>query len=173
MRDPYVRSTKSKMEIIEMKRLLKKKARAVRTAFEIKRTQRRIHLAQWVTKNVRDSDTIQYITDTMAVGGPLRIEYLGEWRLIYPYGWKATKSGNVLLMCYKDTGEVRGYRLDRITSVGFDSETIGITGYDDQGELEDVLDTIGTPPSDSSNETRMDETDQRLPFEDELSVLNS
>jgi hypothetical protein len=91
-----------------LKRLLKK----------FSRLRRKIVTADWTPIDPSNQDVVQVITDVMAAGTQIQIEYEGSgWRLIQPYGWNSSKEGNILLMCYKDTGEVRSYRLDRVLQV--------------------------------------------------------
>ena len=97
-----------------MKRLLKK----------ISRLKRKI-IAEWVPVDPNSEDIVQVITDAMAAGTQIQIEYEGSgWRLIQPYGWNSSKDGNILLMCYKDTGEIRSYRLDRVLQVLVDGNML-------------------------------------------------
>ena len=62
-----------------------------------------------------DDNTIQYITDSMANNLPIQIQYEGSgWRTIQPYSFTTSQDNNILVMCYKQDGSVRSYRLDRI-----------------------------------------------------------
>lgn len=71
--------------------------------------------AEWVQMNLQDPNLMQYITDCMNYGYAMQIDYENSgWRTIYPYGFNTSKEGNVLIMCYKDSGEVRSYRFDKI-----------------------------------------------------------
>lgn len=98
-----------------MKRLLKK----------LSRLRKKIITADWTPIDPSSQDVVQIITDAMAAGTQIQIEYEGSgWRLIQPYGWNSSKEGNILLMCYKDTGEVRSYRLDRVLQVLVDSNQL-------------------------------------------------
>jgi len=97
-----------------VKRLLKK----------ISRLKKKI-IAEWTPVDPSSQDVVQIVTDAMAAGTQIQIEYEGSgWRLIQPYGWNSSKDGNILLMCYKDTGEVRSYRLDRIIQVLVDESLL-------------------------------------------------
>jgi predicted DNA-binding transcriptional regulator YafY len=97
-----------------VKRLLKK----------ISRLRKKI-IAEWTPVDPSSQDIVQVVTDAMAAGTQIQIEYEGSgWRLIQPYGWNSSKDGNVLLMCYKDTGEVRSYRLDRVLQVLVDESLL-------------------------------------------------
>lgn len=62
-----------------------------------------------------DDNTIQYITDSMANNLPIQIQYDGSgWRTIQPYSFTTSQDNNILIMCYKQDGSIRSYRLDRI-----------------------------------------------------------
>lgn len=93
---------------------------------------RRIVLGEWTQINPTDPETIQQLTDAMTYGYPVQINYEGSgWRTIQPYGWNTSNQkadgtgGNVLLMCYKDTGEVRSYRMDKIQDIFIDFDSSG------------------------------------------------
>lgn len=77
--------------------------------------------AEWVRMNLQDPNLMQYITDCMNYGYAMQIDYENSgWRTIYPYGFNTSKDGNVLIMCYKDSGEVRSYRFDKIFDMYID-----------------------------------------------------
>lgn len=75
-------------------------------------------LASWKPINTKGPELLQVLTDAMTYNSGIRINYRNSgWRSILPYGWNTSKDGNTLLMCYKDSGEIRSYRLDRIFDV--------------------------------------------------------
>lgn len=122
-----------------MKRLLKK----------ISRLRRKI-IAEWVPVDPNSEDIVQIITDAMAAEAQIQIEYEGSgWRLIQPYGWNSSKEGNILLMCYKDTGEIRSYRLDRVLQVLVDENMLSnepvINGPITPDNMYDVQDYKANP----------------------------
>jgi hypothetical protein len=44
--------------------------------------------AAWQSIDVSSPDLVQIVTDAMAMGTQIQIEYQGSgWRLIQPYGW--------------------------------------------------------------------------------------
>src|SRR3712207_8097746 len=64
----------------------------------------------------------------------VQIDYDGSgWRNIKPYGWNTSKQnsngegGNVLLMCYQDSGEVRSYRFEDRKSTRLNSSHANIS----------------------------------------------
>jgi len=90
--------------------------------------------AEWVPVNLKKDDFVQVLTDAMSYNSNLQINYKGSgWRSIQPYGWNASKDGNILLMCYKDTGEIRSYRIDRIYDLLVDNELL--KNIDDNNDL--------------------------------------
>lgn len=73
--------------------------------------------AQWKPVDIKNNNSLalQALTDAMTYNATIQINYRNSgWRTIIPYGWNASKDGNILLMCYKNTGEIRSYRIDRI-----------------------------------------------------------
>ena len=91
--------------------------------------------ANWEQISVDSTNELQVLTDAMSYGSQVQINYKGSgWRMVLPYGWNSSQAGNVLLMCYKDTGEVRSYRLDRISELLVDESLVNISD-DDTGEL--------------------------------------
>lgn len=154
-----------------MKRLVRKSSR--------KRLFRTI-IAEWQTIDAGGSDTIQTITNAMENNEQIQIEYEGSgWRLITPYGWNTSKEGNMLLMCYKDTGEVRSYRFDRIQSIMVDDSLLVdqddnnpngllIRDYDDIPE-EYQIPTL--PNMDEIIEQTESESGNELPFNEALDYL--
>lgn len=86
---------------------------------------KKIITSEWQQINPTDPDTIQELTDAMTYGYAVQINYKGSgWRTIQPYGWNTSKDGNILLMCYKDSGEVRSYRMDKIEDIYIDKDSI-------------------------------------------------
>ena len=82
-------------------------------------------LAQFV-KVENDADAVQLLTDCMANGLEVQLEYADSgWRTVVPYGWHSSQAGNLLVMCYKNGSEVRSYRLDRVQQLYVDSTLFG------------------------------------------------
>ncbi|MNJ90351.1 hypothetical protein D3C87_79470 [compost metagenome] len=161
-----------------MKRLRKKISTLVHNDLRRRRTNRRLIFAEWVPADVNDPNVVQYITDVMASGGNVQIEYNGEWKTIAPYGWNSSQAGNVLLMCYKDTGEVRSYRLDRITNFQFDSDTMDTSMFapeETQTDEEITVDGLEVPtlPNEQQDEfsTEQSNTGPESPFETAIETL--
>lgn len=101
--------------------------------------------AEWVQMNLQDPNLMQYITDCMNYGYAMQIDYENSgWRTIYPYGFNTSKDGNVLIMCYKDSGEVRSYRFDKIFDMYIDYNDNSFVNneeqqYEDQNAEEQLI----------------------------------
>lgn len=170
-----------------MKRLQRKLSHLARKSFYDLRAKRRNVFAEWISSDPSDPNLVQNITDIMAGGGQIQIQYNGEYKTILPYGWNSSKEGNVLLMCYKDTGEVRSYRLDRVTEVLFDSDNLPVgmqeEGLFDDQSIENNPDDMGDIPQ-LPDEEVVDEfsgedqlqfdplNEQELPFDDALEIMD-
>ena len=153
----------------------------------IKKNHYFVKKAEWKSVNNYD-DRIQELTNCMALGIMAKINYQNSgWRDIYPYGWNTSKTqsngdgGNILLMCYKDTGEIRSYRLDRIEELLIDDSLIEnqpVT-VNDMYEVEDY----NSDPSDfeipelPNMEQIIEETEnemgQESPFDEGINYLNN
>lgn len=150
-----------------MKRLMNKRATSLLKAFKRKRMMR---FAEWVDKEVTDPNLVQDITNVMSTGGQIQIMYTdGGWRTISPYGWNSSKEGNVLIMCYKDTGELRSYRLDRVQLVKIDSDALS----PEDELIGEEFDTLENSEFDLPLETNDTEVDKDLPFDDAIDMLDA
>lgn len=146
----------------------------------ISRLKRKI-LSAWQPIDINGPDVVQIITDAMAAATQIQIEYQGSgWRLILPYGWNTSKDGNILLMCYKDTGEIRSYRLDRVLQVLVDDTLLNQPSSSDNGMLE-VTDYNASPEDfeipllpniDEILEESENEVGQKLPYDEGLDYLS-
>lgn len=145
-----------------MRRLLKKEERT--TPFK-----RLIKISEWVDVDIHNPNLVQMLTDVMAAQGQVQIQYNdGQWRTVSPYGWNSSKEGNILLMCYKDTGEIRSYRLDKIEAIKFDSNIVNIENNQEEFNFNEMV------PDNNENDLNNIEQDNNmnLPFEEELEILN-
>lgn len=133
--------------------------------------------AEWQNVDINDPDLIQIITDVMASGTQMQLDYEGSgWRLIQPYGWNTSQDGNILIMCYKDTGEIRSYRLDRVLDILVDDSLIMNQPIDDNSlEIEDYtyddFKLPQLPDIDSILEESENEQGQELPYGDAMENL--
>ena len=82
-------------------------------------------IARWNPIDMKSGNPLQVLTDAMSYGATVQINYKNNgWRTILPYGWNSSKDGNILLMCYKDTGEIRSYRMDKIYDLLIDDNLL-------------------------------------------------
>lgn len=158
-----------------MKRLIRRHTTSDLAKPKIKRL---IRVAEWVDVDINDPGLVQSITDLMASGGQIQILYNGEWKTISPYGWNSSKAGNVLIMCYKDTGEVRSYRLDRVEAVQMDSLNLPADSIEDeqfdqfQSDDNQTETTFDLPPELDDSDTQMSQQpESELPFDDAIDAL--
>ncbi|MFW6008071.1 MAG: hypothetical protein ACOCP8_02290 [archaeon] len=161
-----------------MKRLIKKSKRKIITS----RLRKKV-FAEWTPVDINSPNLMETITDAMSVGTWIQVEYEGSgWRLIQPYGWNTSQAGNILLMCYKDTGEIRSYRLDRVLQVLVDDELLtnepvmnsDPTQMFQVREYNDVPEEFEVPPlpnQDEVLEISENEQGQELPFDEGLDYL--
>lgn len=170
-----------------MKRLRKTLLSKVINSFKNLRIKRRYIFAEWIPKDPNDPDVIQDVTNVMALGGAMQIRYQdGGVRTIYPYGWNTSKNGDVLIMCYKDDGNVRSYRLDRVQQFIFDDSiieqdyenmqesseevvqnpTLEVNDYGDQEENENSIPSL--PPDDTQINV-----EQPLPYDDAIDIMET
>lgn len=81
--------------------------------------------ASWNPVDMKTGNPLQVLTDAMAYNATVQINYKNSgWRTILPYGWNSSKDGNILLMCYKNTGEIRSYRMDKIYDLLIDDSLL-------------------------------------------------
>lgn len=99
---------------------------------------KRVVFAEW--EQVNSMDYIEELTDAMTYNFPVQINYQGSgWRTIQPYGWNTSKDGNINLMCYKETGEVRSYSINKIEDVYIDKDSnIAITNNPEMNSDNDL-----------------------------------
>lgn len=157
-----------------MKRLIRKNLRKI---------SKLIRKAEWVSLDQSQGDAIQIITDNMAMGTQIQIDYEGSgWRLIQPYGWNTSKEGNILLMCYKDTGEIRSYRYDRINQILIDdsqleNEPVFNNDPNSMYEIEDYnmedFEIPDLPNMDQIIKDTENEVGSELPFDEALDYLDN
>ena len=129
-------------------------------------------LAEWKPINIHGPELMKTLTNAMTYNSNIRINYKNSgWRSILPYGWNTSKNGNVLVMCYKDTGEIRSYRLDRIFDVLVNSD---IEQYSDDSSLTWNDFQMPTLPNlEQIIEETEAEVDETLPYDTGLKALTT
>lgn len=126
-----------------------------------------------------DDNTIQYITDSMANNLPIQIQYEGSgWRTIQPYSFTTSQDNNILVMCYKQDGSIRSYRLDRIEQLFVEDALISA---DTGAEFTEDGSSNHSNPSDYEipylpeydDILEMSEAEESEPFNDALNDIES
>lgn len=126
-----------------------------------------------------DDNTIQYITDSMANNLPIQIQYEGSgWRTIQPYSFTTSQDNNILVMCYKQDGSIRSYRLDRIEQLFVEDALISA---DTGAEFTEDGGSNHSNPSDYEipylpeydDILEMSESEESEPFNDALDDIES
>ena len=126
--------------------------------------------AEWAAVDPTTVDGIQILTDAMAFGSDIQLNYKGSgWRDVMPYGWNSSKDGNILLMCYKDTGEIRSYRLDRVNELWVHDSIINPEESSDFDDFE----IPELPDMDEIIKATEEEEGLEKPFDEALDTLNS
>ena len=126
--------------------------------------------AEWAAVDPTTVDGIQILTDAMAFGSDIQLNYKGSgWRDVMPYGWNSSKDGNILLMCYKDTGEIRSYRLDRVNELWVHDSIINPEESSDFDDFE----IPELPDIDEIIKATEEEEGLEKPFDEALNTLNS
>ena len=78
--------------------------------------------SEWQELNLYDPNLMNILNDAMINQIPIELNYEGSGtRDVIPYAFTQTKDGNILLNVYKDTGEIRRYRFDRINNIWIDN----------------------------------------------------
>ena len=153
--------------------------RLIRLSIDIKKE----IIADWKPVDIADPNLVQTITDVMAAGAQMQINYQNSgWRLIQPYGFNTSKDGNILIQCTKaDTQEVRSYRLDRILEVLIDDSMVPEI-KEQPGELFEVEDyqnkpeDFEIPPLPNEEEIleiSEQESGSELPYDESLDYMRS
>ena len=129
-------------------------------------------LAEWVPVDVDSNDFLQLLTDAMAYNTSVQINYRGSgWRSILPYGWNSSKDGNILLMCYKDTGEIRSYRVDRIYDLLVNNDILTLDDEDNMSFQDFQIPQL--PNLDEIVDETEKEIDEEMPFDDAMEALTT
>ena len=114
--------------------------------------------SEWQELNLYDPNLMNILNDAMINQIPIELNYEGSGtRDVIPYAFTQTKDGNILLNVYKDTGEIRRYRFDRINNIWIDST--------DQYEEESY--------EQNNNEQYNEEYNEEIPMYDDPELNNS
>ena len=100
-----------------MRSRLNKKCNYFKKAASLKKI-----FSEWQELNLYDPNLMNILNDAMINQIPIELNYEGSGtRDVIPYAFTQTKDGNILLNVYKDTGEIRRYRFDRINNIWIDN----------------------------------------------------
>lgn len=139
---------------------------------------KRFIYAEYVKINMNDS-AIQLITDCMANSMPIQVEYMNSgWRTVQPYGWNTSKSGDLLMMCYKDNMDIRSYRFDRMLQIFVDESLLNQENNNDQNEDKNnpnnyIIPDLPDDETDNILEVSENEQGEDKPFDEAIDVLEN
>ena len=139
---------------------------------------KKIITAQWNPVDIKNDDILQILTDAMAYNATVQINYRGSgWRTIQPYGWNSSSAGNVLLMCHKNTGEIRSYRIDKIHDLLIEDSLLDDMPGDRPHEPTVTFQDFQMPTLPNLDqiieETEAEEGNEELPYDEALKMLSS
>ena len=121
--------------------------------------------AEWQQIQLTDPNLMQLITNCMTNGQTIQINYQGSgYRIIQPYKWYTSRlykngnGNNLLLYAYKDTGDIRSYRFDKILEIYIDNSLMQNNQQNnetqDTNELPEEQQTyFDNSPNNNNNET--------------------
>ena len=114
--------------------------------------------SEWQELNLYDPNLMNILNDAMINQIPIELNYEGSGtRDVIPYAFTQTKDGNILLNVYKDTGEIRRYRFDRINNIWIDNTD----QYEEESYEQD------------NNEQYNEEYNEEIPMYDDPELNNS
>lgn len=128
--------------------------------------------SEWQELNLYDPNLMNILNDAMINQIPIELNYEGSGtRDVIPYAFTQTKDGNILLNVYKDTGEIRRYRFDRINNIWIDStdqyeEESYEQNNNEQEFMEEDYDNM-------YNEQYNEEYNEEIPMYDDPELNNS
>lgn len=128
--------------------------------------------SEWQELNLYDPNLMNILNDAMINQIPIELNYEGSGtRDVIPYAFTQTKDGNILLNVYKDTGEIRRYRFDRINNIWIDNtdqyeEESYEQNNNEQEFMEEDYDNI-------YNEQYNEEYNEEIPMYDDPELNNS
>jgi len=130
-------------------------------------------IANSLTPVKLDDGAIQYLTDSMANGLLIQIEYQGSgWRTVQPYSFTTSKDNNLLIMCYKADGSVRSYRFDRIEQLYIDEALIQNSDVPENEDKRPNLSDFEIPYLPEYDEIlELSENESGEPFQDGLDSI--
>ena len=132
--------------------------------------------SEWQELNLYDPNLMNILNDAMINQIPIELNYEGSGtRDVIPYAFTQTKDGNILLNVYKDTGEIRRYRFDRIDNIWIDStDQYEEESYEqNNNEQEFMEEDYNNMYNEQYNEEYNEEYSEEIPMYDDPELNNS
>ena len=128
--------------------------------------------SEWQELNLYDPNLMNILNDAMINQIPIELNYEGSGtRDVIPYAFTQTKDGNILLNVYKDTGEIRRYRFDRINNIWIDNtDQYEEESYEQNNNEQEFMEE---DYSDMYNEQYNEEYNEEIPMYDDPELNNS
>ncbi len=128
--------------------------------------------SEWQELNLYDPNLMNILNDAMINQIPIELNYEGSGtRDVIPYAFTQTKDGNILLNVYKDTGEIRRYRFDRINNIWIDStDQYEEESYEQNNNEQEFMEE---DYNNMYNEQYNEEYNEEIPMYDDPELNNS
>ena len=128
--------------------------------------------SEWQELNLYDPNLMNILNDAMINQIPIELNYEGSGtRDVIPYAFTQTKDGNILLNVYKDTGEIRRYRFDRINNIWIDNtDQYEEESYEQNNNEQEFMEE---DYNDIYNEQYNEEYNEEIPMYDDPELNNS
>ena len=128
--------------------------------------------SEWQELNLYDPNLMNILNDAMINQIPIELIYEGSGtRDVIPYAFTQTKDGNILLNVYKDTGEIRRYRFDRINNIWIDNtDQYEEESYEQNNNEQEFMEE---DYNNMYNEQYNEEYNEEIPMYDDPELNNS
>ena len=128
--------------------------------------------SEWQELNLYDPNLMNILNDAMINQIPIELNYEGSGtRDVIPYAFTQTKDGNILLNVYKDTGEIRRYRFDRINNIWIDNtDQYEEESYEQNNNEQEFMEE---DYNNMYNEQDNEEYNEEIPMYDDPELNNS
>ena len=150
-----------------MRSRLKKKCNYFKKIASLKKI-----FSEWQELNLYDPNLMNILNDAMINQIPIELNYEGSGtRDVIPYAFTQTKDGNILLNVYKDTGEIRRYRFDRINNIWIDNtDQYEEESYEQNNNEQEFMEE---DYNNMYNEQYNEEYNEEIPMYDDPELNNS
>ena len=128
--------------------------------------------SEWQELNLYDPNLMNILNDAMINQIPIELNYESSGtRDVIPYAFTQTKDGNILLNVYKDTGEIRRYRFDRINNIWIDNtDQYEEESYEQNNNEQEFMEE---DYNNMYNEQYNEEYNEEIPMYDDPELNNS